>query len=236
MKVMVIAPVWNEEKRIGEVIRSIPRDCVDEIVVVDDGSVDGSVRQAREHGAAVIAHDRNRGVGAAIRSGIEYGLKNGFDIITVMSGSGKTPGEEIPRLIAPILESGFDFVQGSRYLHGGRWENLPMHRRVGTKLYSAIFSHCVRCKVTDGSSGFRAFRSAIFDDNRIDLWQVWLDHYELEPYLYYKIITLGYRYLEVPVTIHYPHDADGSITKMKWYKDWWRITRPLIYLRTGLKE
>ena len=204
MKVLVVAPVWNEEERIGEVIEGIPRESVDEILVIDDGSTDDSVITAREKGAQIIAHETNKGVGAAIRSGIHYGQKNNFDIIVIMSGGGKTPGEQIPRLIAPMVEDNYVFVQGSRYLQGGKRENLPLTRRVGTKGYSSLFTWCAGKKVTDGSSGFRAFRTSIFKDSRINIEQPWLDHYELEPYLYYKIILLKI------ITLNNNNNIDGD--------------------------
>ena len=120
MKILAVAPVWNEEERIGNVVESIPRELINEIVVVDDGSSDNSIREARSRGAHVIEHGSNRGVGAAIRSGIRYGIEKEYEIIVIMSGGAKTPGEQIPRLTAPILEKNYDFVQGSRYVKGGK--------------------------------------------------------------------------------------------------------------------
>ena len=78
-----------------------------------------------------------------------------------------------------------------------------------------------------------AFRLALFDDARIDLWQPWLDTYELEPYLLYKAVMTGKRVREVPITIVY--HARGT-TKMKPFRDWWRIARPLVFLSLGLRK
>ena len=112
---------------------------------------------------------------------------------------------------------------------------MPNYRKVATKVHSWLMSLITKHKVTDSTNGFRAFRSSFFNDNKINIDQPWLDHYELEPYLLYKIITLGYRFLEVPVTKIYPSRKLGY-TKMKPIVGWWSILRPLFYLALGIKK
>jgi dolichol-phosphate mannosyltransferase len=89
--------------------------------------------------------------------------------------------------------------------------------------------------VTESTNGFRAFRSGLLDDPRIDLDQPWLDEYGLEPYLYLRALRLGYATAEVPVTKVYPPRALGQ-TKMKPVVGWWSILRPLVYLGLGIKD
>lgn len=236
-RVLCAAPAYNEGERIVKVVREAPRDWVDEVLVVDDGSSDATARLAREAGATVIEHGRNRGVGAAIRTAIEYGQRQGFEIIVITSGGGKTPGHQIPSLVQPVLDGEADFVQGSRYAEGGRLEGAPWHRRLGTWGYSALFSLFLGRRVTDASSGFRAFRLSITGDPRFRLDQPWLDTYELEPYLLFQAIRGRFRYREVPVSIIYPPRADGlPYTKMRPFTGWWKIFRPVVFLRLGLKQ
>jgi len=235
-RVLVIAPVWNEAGRVRKAVAEVPRQWVDEVLVVDDGSTDGSGEEAVRAGVSVLRHAYNRGVGAAIRTGFDYALRNRYDFVVVISGGGKTPAAEIPSLLAPLFRGECDFAQGSRYLRGGKHINHPLHRLLGTRIYSALFSLMAGKKVTDGSSGFRALRTGLLRDPRICLHQEWLDRYELEPYLYFKAIRLGYRVKEVPVTIRYPSPGDGSFTKMRWLVDWWGITRPLILLALGWRR
>jgi len=90
-------------------------------------------------------------------------------------------------------------------------------------------------KVTDSTNGFRAFHLSIFKDKRIDISQDWLDKYELEPYLLYKAIKLGYNFKEAAVTKFYPPKKLGY-TKMKPIVGWWSILRPLVFLGLGIKK
>jgi dolichol-phosphate mannosyltransferase len=78
---------------------------------------------------------------------------------------------------------------------------------------------------------------SLFEDKRINIWQDWLDRYELEPYLLFKALRLRHKVVEVPVTIEYPSENDGiAFTKMRALVDWWKIFRPVVFLALGLKR
>jgi dolichol-phosphate mannosyltransferase len=110
---------------------------------------------------------------------------------------------------------------------------MNLFRRLTTRLYPLLFRLATGYPSTDATNGFRAFRLSLFDDGRIDLWQGWLDTYELEPYLLYKAVVTGRRVVEVPVTVVY---HGRGTTKMRAVRDWWRILRPLVLLRLGLRR
>ncbi len=234
LKVVLVVPVWDEEKKIGEVVRRAPRDIVDEVLVVDDGSADRSPQVARELGATVLLMGRTVGVGAALRAGFMWARQGGFDVIVVCAGNNKDFPEEIPRLLDPIVE-GADFVQGSRFAKGGRSGGMPVYRQIATRLHPILFSVASGKWVSESTNGFRAFRAKLLDDARIRLDQSWLDEYELEPYLYWKAIRLGYRTCEVPVTKIYPPKAIGY-TKMKPITGWWSMLRPIVLLAFRLRD
>ncbi len=235
MKVIAIGPMYNEGENAIRVVKRFPRQLVNEVVIVNDASTDGSLEKLKEERVTVLSLSKRSGPGTAIRAGIDYGLEKGCDVFVIFATNGKDNPEEIPRLLDPMQNDSADFVQGSRYLHGGSWQNMPFHRIWGIKVFTFLFSFFVGRKITDGTNGFRAFRSSLLKDKRINLWQDWLDGYPLETYLFVQAIRLGYRVLEVPVTKTYPPKKQ-NYTKMKPLIDWWNYFKPIPYVTLGLKK
>ncbi len=236
LSILAMAPVLNEERKISEVVRRTPRNVVDEVLVIDDGCTDRSPEVARSLGASILTMGKTVGVGAALRAGYRYGVEKGYDVIVVMAGNNKDSPEEIPLLVDPIADGRADLVQGSRYLKANAsFGPMPVYRKVATRMHPLLFSVIARHRVTDSTNGFRAVRASILKDPRLNLDQAWLDEYELEPYLLFKAIRLGFGFAEVPVTKVYPAKNLGQ-TKMKPFTGWWSILRPLVYLGLGIKE
>jgi dolichol-phosphate mannosyltransferase len=237
MKVLVAPVAYNEEKKIISVFnRFTGLRVADEVLLMDDGSTDDTRRAVEAMGFRVLSHRERRGVGAAIRTVIEYARQNKFDIVVIMAGNDKDRPVEVPRLVEPIVRDGCDFVQGSRYLPGGDFGNMPKYRQIATRyVHPGLFSLITGRKITDSTNGFRAIRIACLEDPKIDYHQAWLDRYELEPYLFYKFIKLGYKVREVPVTKIYPPKTLGY-TKMAPITGWWSILKPLVLLGLGLKK
>jgi len=176
------------------------------------------------------------GVGVAIRTGYEHAVQSGFDIAVVMAGNNKDSPEEIPLLLDPIIDGEVDVVQGSRWLSNTNdLGDMPAYRRFATRLHPALFNMIAGSKLTDTTNGFRAVSTEVLSDPGLDLAQGWLDEYELEVYLLFKAVKLGYRVEEVPVTKRYPPKALGQ-TKMKPIVGWWSILRPIPLLGLGIKK
>mgnify|MGYP003393675228 CR=1 FL=1 len=237
MKILAVPIAFNEEKKIGSVLKrfeGVPG--VDQLMLLDDASTDGTPRIAQEMGIKVLSQPKRSGVGAAIRRVIRYAQENHFDIVVILAGNDKDRPAEIGRLVDPIVKDGFDFIQGSRYLPGGNYGNMPFYRQISTRyVHPLLFSLITGRRITDSTNGFRAIRVSCFDDKRINIDQEWLDQYELEPYIFYQFIRLGYKVKEAPVTKIYPPKALGY-TKMKPLIGWWSILRPIFILGLRLKK
>lgn len=235
MKTLACPVTFNEDKKIGRVLDRFTPGLVDHLIVVDDGSTDHTPDEIRKRGVEVVSHVRQRGVGAAIRTGIRYAQQHGFDVIVIVAGNDKDRPDQIPDLLKPIREEGCDLVQGSRYLAGGQTGGMPFYRKIATRLHPWLLSLFTGHRITDSTNGFRAIRLKMLDDARINLDQPWLDRYELEPYILFKALRLGYRVREVAVTKIYPPRQLGY-TKMKPIVGWWSILRPIFLLGFGLRK
>ncbi|NNN06523.1 MAG: glycosyltransferase family 2 protein [Elusimicrobia bacterium] len=236
-RIVAIAPAYNEKGKIGRVVAKVPRAAAQEVVVVSDASDDGTDEEARAAGATVLRHETTLGVGAAIRTGLKYGLEKGYDALVVMAGNDKDDPAEIPRLVAPIFERGADYVQGSRYARGGAYGRMPLHRTVLTRAYPRLVRLVTGFPITDATNGFRAISARFLKDPRINMDQDWLDRGELEYYLQLKALMLGFQFEEVPVTKIYPDlSAYKNYTKIRPVTDWIRNLRPIFYLTLGIKS
>ena len=235
MRVLAATFAYNEGEKIRRTLARHPPSRSYDLLVLDDGSTDGALDEVGA-GIIVLRNQANQGIGSAMKRVFQYALDNGYDALVIQAGNDKDDPLEIPALLAPLQNDTADFVQGSRYLGGGGFGNMPAYRVLGTRLiHPLMFSIAARKRVTESTNGFRAFRTAILRDPRIDWRQDWLDRYELEPYLMLKAIVLGYRHVEVAVTKIYPPHNLGY-TKMRPFIDWWSIVRPIVYLGLGLKK
>ncbi len=232
-RVAVILPLFNEGSAAADLVRRMPSE-VSATYVVDDGSTDEGPAEAERAGGRVIHLGSNRGIGAAIRTGLLAARDAGFDIVVIMAASGKDRPEEIPTLLARIRD-GYDYVQGSRFLEGGTSVNLPLTRGVLIHLFTRMFRILSGFRGTDVTNGFRAYRLSLLDDPRIRIEQSWLDRYELEYYIHWKAITLAYRVCEVPVSKTYP-TRRRNYSKIRPVVDWWHIVRPALLLKLKLRS
>lgn len=235
-RVVLLSCAWNEEGKIETMLERLPWDMAEEVVVVDDGSTDRTADLCRQAGATVISLGACLGVGYALREGLRYCREQGHELVVTVAGNNKDDPSEIPRLLDPICDQGFDFVMGSRFLEGGGYGgDMPAYRKLATRLHPWLIGVFTGTRITESTNGFRAMRLGVLDDPRIDLDQGWLDHYELEVYLLMKLLKLSeYRTTEVPCTKIYPQKKLGR-TKMRPVTDWWRILRPVFLLGTGLR-
>lgn len=159
---VVIMPALNEEKTVADVIQRIPTRIEGvrevQVIVVDDGSTDATADAAREAGAVVCSHGRNRGVGAAFSTGIDAALGAGADIIVNMDSDGQFDPNGIAQMIEPILNRSAGFVTCSRFKDPELIPDMPWIKKWGNRMMCHLINSMIwRAKFTDVSCGFRAY-------------------------------------------------------------------------------
>jgi glycosyltransferase involved in cell wall biosynthesis len=208
--VWVIIPAYNEKEVIGQTISGVKKYCGN-VLVVDDGSRDGTAEKAAEAGSFVLRHIINRGQGAALRTGIKYALREGADIIITYDADGQFEAAEIEKIIAPVVSGEYQITLGSRFIRSfvipelsqaisgiQSKNNIPFTRKITLKaatLFTRIISGLA---VSDTHNGFRAIsREAA---KKINIRQDRMAH---SSEIIQEISRLGLKYKEVPVTVKY---------------------------------
>ena len=148
-------------------MEAIPREIVDDIIVVDDHSTDATAEESIRNGATHVASSASRGVGAAIKTGYEEALKRGADVLVVVAGDGQHDPREIPRILEPVLNGYADYVVGDR-LHSPLHEtDMTTFRYVGNRMLSLLTSMLTGMEVKDSQCGFTAITREALE--RLDL-------------------------------------------------------------------
>ncbi len=157
MKCVAVIPAHNEAETIGEVVAQVKK-YVEEVIVIDDGSQDGTREKALQARATVVSHPLNRGVGAALRTGYRVALEREADFIIQIDGDFQHDPKYVPQLMEQA-ENGCDIVVGSRFLNPSHRE-YNVTRRAGIKFFSWTANVLGSLDVTDVTSGFRCYRGS----------------------------------------------------------------------------
>lgn len=152
-RILAIIPAYNEAKNIASVVEKTKAQGL-EVLVIDDGSRDGTEHVARAAGADVVVNRRNRGLGPTIRRGYQEALARGADIVVQLDADGQYDAAEIPKLVAPILSGEADMVLGAR-LANVKYD-MPAVKRFGNHAFTKVLQQVTDTDVKDGQTGFRA--------------------------------------------------------------------------------
>lgn len=198
---VAIVPAYNEARTIGStVLGTTPH--VDETIVVDDGSSDATAEIAERAGATVRRHDRNRGKGRALKTGIEVGLERA-NVLVFLDGDGQHDPSLVPRLVGPIERDEADFVIGARTLPG---DGTPaIYRHLGRNVLDLLTNLVTDTTISDTQSGFRAIDSSLLAD--IDVEEHGMG---VESAMLVRADGADARIVEVAVPDHYPSMASPS--------------------------
>ena len=205
-KLSVIIPVYNEIKTIHEILRRVEATgLVDEIVIVDDGSVDGSreLLQNLDHEdkIRIFYHDHNQGKGKAVRTGIQNATG---DLILIQDADLEYDPREYPNLLRPIQEGIADVVYGSRFLGAGRRPVL-FWNMVANKILTLTTNILYNNILTDMETGYKIFRRHIVQDMPLHA-----HGFEFEPEFTAKILKRKFRIFEVPITFNPRDYSEGK--------------------------
>lgn len=220
---VILIPIINEGNRIlKELYRAQKYNVSDfaDIVLCDGGSTDGCTDEAnlkKLHVNTLLVKQDIGKQGAQLRMGIWWALERGYKGIITIDGNNKDSIEDVPRFIEKLKE-GYDLVQGSRFIKGGRAINTPFIRLVSVKLIHApIISLTARQRFTDTTNAFRAYSAKYLKDDRVQPLRDVFMTYELLAYLSVRASQIGMKTCEVPVTRAYPKTGKTP-TKISFFK------------------
>jgi glycosyltransferase involved in cell wall biosynthesis len=223
-RLTVIIPMFNERNTVAEVVRrvravDIPLDL--EIIVVDDGSTDGSdkiLAALEDSTLRVLTHDSNRGKGAAIRTALAYARG---DLVVIQDADAEYDPDDWPRLLDPILKGKALVVYGSRFT--GERKSMPLGSWLGNRLLSLMTSVAYARTLSDIETGYKLFDRRVLDSITIES-----EGFDFEPEITAKVLRSGHRIYEVPVSYAGRDSSDGS--KFTW-RDGMRALRTLARYR-----
>jgi glycosyltransferase involved in cell wall biosynthesis len=224
---LAVVPAYNEAATVGRVVRTIREEAPQfDVVVIDDGSTDGTGEVAEDAGGRVIRHPFNLGIGGAVQSGFTYALENGYDYMVQVDADGQHLPEEIPKLLTAMDENPtLDMVCGSRFLTGKGYP-APVSRRTGIHIFAFLLSRIMRRRVSDPTSGFRLFNRrgiALFARDYPH------DYPEVEAVLMVHYHRLRMR--EVPVRML---ERGGGVSSIRSGKSLYYMTKVLLAIFVGL--
>lgn len=220
---VVLIPIINEGERIKRELERAKKHKVSsyaDIVICDGGSTDGCTEERvlknLEVNTLLVKQDAGK-QGAQLRMGIWWALQRGYQGIITIDGNDKDSIEDVPHFIEKLKE-GYDFIQGSRFIKGGKAINTPWIRNVSVRLIHApVISLTAGQRFTDTTNAYRAYSARYLSDERVKPLRDIFMTYELLAYLSVRATQLGFRACEIPVTRAYPKEGKTP-TKISFFK------------------
>ncbi|MDP3989659.1 MAG: glycosyltransferase family 2 protein [archaeon] len=210
LNVVVMIPAYNEEKTIGDVIKSIPRDCAKtvQVLVINDGSKDETVKVSKAAGAdVVISNQTNLRLGRTFKKGIDQALKMGADIIVNIDADGQFNPADIKRLLQPIIDEKADMATCSRFKDPKLIPKMPPLKKFGNKLFARILNLFLKKKYYDTQCGFRAY------SREAALRLVLFGHFTYTQEVFIDLVKKGFRIIEIPCQVRGERKGRSRVVK-----------------------
>jgi dolichol-phosphate mannosyltransferase len=225
MKVSILIPVYNEARTLAKVISrvqnaALPENCTKEIIVVDDGSTDGSAAVLESYAQTgvmrLLRSDENRGKGAAIRMGVAVATG---DVILIQDSDLEYDPNDYLALLTPIVDGKADVVYGSRFL--GSAFGMTRRNRIANRVLTATANLLFGAKLSDLATGYKAFRSDILRSLGMQC-----ERFEFCSEVTARVLSAGYAMHEVPISYRARTLAQGKKIRAKdGFKSWWTLAR-----------
>lgn len=210
MKVIAVMPAYNAERTLEPTVRDIPAGTVDEIILVDDASTDGTVAAAERLGLTVVRHERNRGYGANQKTCYRMALERGADIVVMIHPDYQYDSRLTPHMVEFIRGSYLDVMLGSRIrtrkeaLAGG----MPPYKYLFNRLLTFVENVATGTNLTEWHTGFRAYSREVL---LAVPWEENSDDFVFDTQMLVQCVACGFRIGEIPVPVRY-HDTSSSIS------------------------
>ena len=222
-QVLIFCPVFNEAHHLEGLISEL-KNCsfFGDFIFINSGSTDDSLEIIKKSNFKYISLKKNQGIGNVIMEAIRYGNENNYSVLCLLAGNSKMRPKYIDKILHPILNDDYDFVQGSRYIENVKTSNMPLFRKIVIPLTSKIFSFLYRKKITDATCGFRAFKLSLINSASYNIYANWLKKYAFEPYFYSNVLLdSNVKSIEVAITMDYPKKSSKlKYTKIKPFLDY----------------
>ncbi|MFA5134787.1 MAG: glycosyltransferase family 2 protein [Patescibacteria group bacterium] len=207
-KVIAVLPAYNAEKTLRLTLNDIPRDCVDEIILVDDASTDGTAALSRTLGLRTIVHDHNRGYGGNQKTCYAAALEQGADIVIMVHPDHQYDPTLVPAMVRPIANGSCDAVFGSRMLtRGGAVAGgMPRWKYAANKALTMFENAVLQLNLSEYHSGFRAYSRAVLESVRFEKNS---DNFVFDTEIIAQLKVRGFRIKEIPIPTRYFKDASS---------------------------
>ena len=236
-KVVVVMPAYNAGRTLRMTYEKLPKDTVNLVILVDDGSTDATLEVARDLGLEIFVHDRNYGYGANQKTCYTEALRAGADIVVMVHPDYQYDPTLVPQIVAPIVRGEADLVLGSRLAGGGSAieQGMPWWKYLANRVLTGVENVAFHLRLSEYHTGYRAFSKEVLEAVNFRMNS---DGFVFDQEIVAQVVAGGFRIAEIAVPVRYfPEASSASFGASCAYglKILWVVTRYLLH-RTGIKR